>query len=42
MRAWRTSAGIQGGFMWLFDDMQKCSSRGSAADYARAINRAVG
>jgi hypothetical protein len=42
MRSWRTSAGIVGGFMWLYDDIQKCASQGTAAQYAGAINRAVG
>ena len=42
MRSWRTSAGIVGGFMWLYDDIQKCASQGNAAAYAGAINRAVG
>jgi F5/8 type C domain len=42
MRSWRSSAGIQGGFMWLYDDMQRCSAHGTPAAYARAINNAVG
>ena len=42
MRGWRQSAGIQGGFIWLFDDIQRCSGQGSVADYARAVNDAVG
>jgi len=42
MTSWRNSAGIQGGFMWLFDDIQRCSSQGTAADYAAAINNATG
>jgi hypothetical protein len=41
MAAWRASADSSGGFMWLFDDMQTCSSQGTAADYADAINQAV-
>ncbi len=41
MTAWRNSAGISGGFMWLFDDMLNCTAGGSPADYARAINQAV-
>lgn len=41
MRSWRGSAGIQGGFMWLYDDMKKCSAQGSAAAYARAIRNGV-
>lgn len=42
MRAWHDSAGIPGGFMWLFDDIQQCAAQGSPADYARAINNATG
>ncbi|HKN54124.1 MAG TPA: carbohydrate-binding protein [Amycolatopsis sp.] len=42
MRAWHTSAGIPGGFMWLYDDIRACSAQGTAADYARAINNATG
>ncbi|OOC01612.1 hypothetical protein [Amycolatopsis azurea] len=41
MRSWKSSAGIPGGFMWLYDDMKKCSAQGTAADYARAINTAT-
>jgi hypothetical protein len=41
MTAWRSSAGITGGFMWLYDDMLSCTAGGTAADYATAINRAV-
>ena len=41
MLAWRNSAGIPGGFMWLYDDMQACSSQGSPSAYAYAINAAV-
>ncbi len=41
MSAWKSSAGIPGGFMWLYDDIKKCSSSGTAADYARAINTAT-
>ena len=41
MLAWRLSASIPGGFMWLYDDMQTCSSQGSPAAYAYAINSAV-
>ncbi|WP_433272404.1 lysyl endopeptidase [Actinosynnema sp. CS-041913] len=44
MREWRDSANIPGGFMWLYDDIKKCSANGgpTAADYAQAINRATG
>ncbi|MET0504917.1 MAG: hypothetical protein ABWZ85_06285 [Luteibacter sp.] len=42
MAAWKTSANIPGGFMWLYDDIQKCSAPGrTTADYAGAINAAV-
>jgi hypothetical protein len=41
MTSWRNSAGITGGFMWLYDDMLSCTVGGTAADYARAINTAV-
>jgi len=42
MTAWKQSAGIPGGFMWLYDDIQKCSTPGrTTADYANAINAAV-
>lgn len=41
MAAWKASANIPGGFMWLYDDMQSCASRGTPADYAYAINSAV-
>jgi hypothetical protein len=42
MRGWVTSAGIQGGFLWLFDDMQACSAQGTPAQYAAAVNNATG
>jgi hypothetical protein len=42
MAGWKSSAGITGGFMWLYDDMQACSSQGTPAQYAGAINNAVG
>jgi hypothetical protein len=41
MRSWHSSAGIPGGFMWLYDDIKQCSASGTAADYARAINNAT-
>ncbi len=41
MSGWRASAGIPGGFMWLYDDMQACASQGVPAAYAAAINSAV-
>lgn len=42
MRTWHSSAGIPGGFMWLYDDIERCSSAGTTADYAQAINNATG
>lgn len=42
MAAWHRAHTLPGGFMWLFDDIQRCSSQGSAADYARAINDSTG
>jgi hypothetical protein len=41
MTSWRASAGITGGFMWLYDDMLSFSSGDSPAAYAEAINTAV-
>ncbi|MGP3971703.1 hypothetical protein [Streptomyces sp. 6N223] len=42
MVAWRSSAGIPGGFTWYYDDIKKCWAPGrTAADYARAINEAT-
>ncbi|ABF87559.1 S1D (lysyl endopeptidase) subfamily C-terminal domain protein [Myxococcus xanthus DK 1622] len=41
MSNWKTSAGISGGFMWLYDDIQQCSAQGTSAQYAAAINTAV-
>jgi hypothetical protein len=42
MRGWVASAGIQGGFLWLYDDMQACSAQGTPAQYAAAVNNATG
>ncbi|WP_231118249.1 PKD domain-containing protein [Lysobacter silvisoli] len=42
MAGWKTSAGITGGFLWLYDDIQLCSSLGTAAQYAAAVNNALG
>jgi hypothetical protein len=43
MRSWHTSAHIPGGFMWIYDDITKCSTPGrTTADYAQAINKATG
>ncbi|WP_372443320.1 lysyl endopeptidase [Saccharothrix algeriensis] len=43
MRGWKASAGIPGGFMWLYDDIRKCAESGgpTAREYARAINAAT-
>lgn len=42
MTAWKKSTGIPGGFMWPYDDIQKCSASGrNTANYASAINTAV-
>jgi len=41
MLTWKNSADIPGGFMWLYDDMLACSSQGTPAAYASAINQAV-
>lgn len=41
MSLWKTTAGITGGFMWLYDDMLACSSWATSAQYAQAINTAV-
>jgi len=41
MTSWRSSAGITGGFMWLYDDMLSFSSGDTPAAYAMAINMAV-
>jgi hypothetical protein len=42
MSGWKSSAGIVGGFMWLYDDIQACSSQGTSAQYANAINSVLG
>ncbi|MFI6074544.1 discoidin domain-containing protein [Actinoplanes sp. NPDC051343] len=42
MRAWKASAGIPGGFMWLYDDIQACAGQYPASAYAAAINNATG
>ena len=41
MAGWKTSAGITGGFLWLYDDILACSAQGTTAQYASAINAAV-
>lgn len=38
MTSWKDAHDIAGGFMWLYDDMQKLSSPNQTADYAAAIN----
>lgn len=38
LSSWKSSS--DGGFMWLYDDMQKLASPNSTADYANAINSA--
>ncbi|MFB9330157.1 discoidin domain-containing protein [Paenibacillus aurantiacus] len=42
MANWKVSAGITGGFIWYYDAMLANPSGGSAADYAAAINNALG
>jgi hypothetical protein len=42
MKAFHSSAGIVGGFMWLYDDMKACASSGSPAAYASAVRSSVG
>ena len=42
MSTWKATAGITGGFMWLYDDMRACGARAGAAQYAQAIEVAVG
>lgn len=42
MLNWKNTAGVTGGFMWLYDDMLACASAGTAAQYANAINSAFG
>ncbi len=32
---------ISGGFMWLYDDIQKCQAYGSTSSYAKAINEGL-
>jgi PKD repeat protein len=41
MAGWKTSAGISGGFLWLYDDIQACWAQGTTAQYAAAINNAL-
>ncbi|WP_185154127.1 T9SS type A sorting domain-containing protein [Fulvivirga sp. M361] len=40
MKDWDAAAGIDGGFIWLFEDILRCSEMATARDYANAINRA--
>jgi len=42
MAAWNASAGIPGGFMWLYDDIQACAGQYPASAYASAINNNTG
>lgn len=37
MESWENAYDIDGGFMWLYDDMQQLSSPNATADYANAI-----
>ncbi|MFC2123616.1 lysyl endopeptidase [Bacteroidota bacterium] len=39
---WKKSAGISGGFMWLFNDILKCSGKTGVAEYAKVINEVSG
>lgn len=39
-RAWQGK--LAGGFIWLYDDVQKCNGSQGAAQYASAINSALG
>jgi len=32
---------VDGGFMWIYNDIRACSASGKAQDYARAINNAL-
>ncbi|NOK07855.1 PKD domain-containing protein [Corallococcus exercitus] len=41
MSNWKSTAGINGGFIWLYDDIQACAAQGTSAQYAAAINTAV-
>lgn len=42
LNAWRISAKISGGFVWLYDDIIKCSAASrTAKDYAQAVNAAT-
>lgn len=42
MTTWKNDYDIAGGFMWLYDDIQKLSSPNLTADYASAINVGCG
>jgi len=39
-RGWQGN--VSGGFIWLYDDVQKCQGSQGAAQYASAINQALG
>ncbi len=40
LRDWNNATGIDGGFIWLFDDMLRCTEKATVQEYANAINRA--
>ncbi len=42
MVGWRNSAGVTGGFMWLYDDLQNPSNGSAPIQYANAIQSAFG
>ena len=37
---WNNAAGIDGGFIWLFEDILACTEKATVQEYAGAINRA--
>lgn len=42
MAAWKAPAGITGSFIWYYDAILNHPANGSAADYAAAVNTALG
>ena len=40
LNSWKS--GIEGAFIWLFEDIQNCKSSGTARDYAKAIREVMG
>jgi hypothetical protein len=42
MSAWNSSCNLAGGFMWYLDDMLLATNQYAVADYATAINTALG